>query len=224
MRKAKSLRNIIVVLVSNLKPGETVKIYEDPWTQKKLEGEAKLIERLQQDSDREYWLVEFTDSHERHPRWIKKKTEYERTSAQEKETARVNYARALASKVCIGLPAGETRNKCLREEFHKAYTMLLQRKEDHHSPEDKGDVTYPWKLPLQENLCERLEQFIMDEEKGISDYLGYINLMNEAFRHPEPAKVPEDLLRQLLVAVNRIVEEERSHVEMLKRIKERLCP
>lgn len=156
--------------MSNLKPGETVKIYEDPWTQKKLEGEAKLIERLQEESDREYWLVEFTDSHERHPRWIKKKTSTSPT-------------------------------------------------------EDKGDVTYPWKLPFRANLCDRLEHFLMDEEKGISDYLGYIILINEGLKSLKPQdEINRYVVQDLLVTVNRIVEEERSHVEMLKRIKERLCP
>jgi len=157
-----------------MQPGQVVKIYEDPLTEKKLEGEAKLIELLHQDSDREYWIVEFTRGHERHARWIKKK--WERPTSEQ--------VGALGPHGSVG-------------------------------------VTYP--SDLQAKLCERLQYFIEDEEKGIGEYLDYINLMNEAFRHPEPAKVPEHLLRQLLVAVNRIVEEERSHVEMLKKIKERLC-
>ena len=58
------------------KVGDIVKIYEDPLTEKKLEGEAKLIQQLSEDVDREFWLVEMTRGHERHPRWIKKETEH----------------------------------------------------------------------------------------------------------------------------------------------------
>ena len=154
MRKAKSLRNIIVVLVSNLKPGETVKIYEDPWTQKKLEGEAKLIELLQQDSDREYWLVEFTRGHERHPRWIKKKTE------------------------------------------------------GHHSSNPNGGT-----------LCERLQHFIDEEEKGIAEYEEFVGEFHSELAHV----VGADTIRYYGF-IRRIIEEQRSHVEMLKRIKEVMCP
>ncbi len=61
-----------------MKAGDIVKIYEDLQTEKRLEGEAKLIEKLQEDSDREYWLVEFTSGPSkalgktRSVRWIKK--------------------------------------------------------------------------------------------------------------------------------------------------------
>jgi rubrerythrin len=54
------------------KVGDVVRIYEDVFTEKKLEGEAKLTELISEDEEREFWLVEFTRSHERHPRWIKK--------------------------------------------------------------------------------------------------------------------------------------------------------
>ena len=56
-----------------MKKGDIVMIYEDPFTCKKEEGEAKLIKRhiggLQQ-GVREYWEVRFKD-HTQVNRWIK---------------------------------------------------------------------------------------------------------------------------------------------------------
>ena len=54
------------------KPGDVVRIYDDPLTEQKFEAEAKLVEKMLEEPEREYWLVEFTKGHERHPRWIKK--------------------------------------------------------------------------------------------------------------------------------------------------------
>jgi len=54
------------------KPGDIVTIYEDPWTEKTPEGEAKLIEQIVDEDEREQWLVEFTSDHAKHTRWIKK--------------------------------------------------------------------------------------------------------------------------------------------------------
>lgn len=54
------------------KDGDIVKIFEDPLTEQRLEGEAKLISKVREDNDREYWVVEFTRDHSRCPRWIKK--------------------------------------------------------------------------------------------------------------------------------------------------------
>jgi len=67
------------------KAGDVVRIYEDPLTEKRLEGEAKLIEKVSQDIDteREYWLVEFTRGHERHARWIKKEQKDQEGEASE---------------------------------------------------------------------------------------------------------------------------------------------
>jgi len=49
-------------------------IYEDPFTQKKEEGKAKLIEKYQAGSypgDQEYWKVKFVGSPQTYLRWIK---------------------------------------------------------------------------------------------------------------------------------------------------------
>jgi len=138
------------------KAGDVVRIYEDPLTEKKLEGEAKLIEKISDDGEREYWLVEFTRGHERHPRWIKKETEH-----------------------YISLKGG--------------HPTLVERRP----------------------FCDRLEHFIEEEEKGIGEYEEFVGASAEyGFQLP-----PESLR-----IFNRIIEEQRSHVEMLKRIKESLCP
>jgi rubrerythrin len=155
--------------VSNLKPGETVKIYEDPWTQKKLEGEAKLIERLQEESDREYWLVEFTDSHERHPRWIK--------------------------KLAVG-PISEAERARARELHFRGPQEL---------PKD-------WGKTARSSLCQRLQDFIDEEQKAVDEYE---ELWKELDRLGQ---------KGYATGIIRIAEEERSHRDTLKRIKEVMCP
>lgn len=58
-----------------LKPGRVVNIYEDPITEKKVEGSAKLIKCLikRDDEKKEYWRVKFlSDKYTTSERWIKK--------------------------------------------------------------------------------------------------------------------------------------------------------
>lgn len=133
------------------KIGDVVRIYDDPLTEKKFEAEAKLINMILEDDDREYWLVEFTPDHERHPRWIKKKSEHEKAT----------------------------------EMFKKALYEVG-------------------------GLCSVLEGFIKDEERGILEYDSFV--------------LSTKLTPEHLRIFYHIVEEQRSHVEMLKRIKQEMCP
>ena len=214
MRKAKSLRNIIVVLVSNLKPGETVKIYEDPWTQKKLEGEAKLIERLQQDSDREYWLVEFTDSHERHPRWIKKKTSTSPTEElydenvdfdklleqcdwdKERFEAKLAQIEKTLPKT-TGITSGTGKFWYRFNEWKREADYVSE----HHSEGSKPKT-----------ICSKLQDAIEEEQKAVDEYE---ELWKELDRLGQ---------KGYATGIIRIAEEERSHRDTLKRIKEVMCP
>jgi len=42
-----------------MKPGEIVQIYDDPFTQQKPEGVAKLLYKDSEDYNSEYWRVRF---------------------------------------------------------------------------------------------------------------------------------------------------------------------
>lgn len=54
-----------------MKPGDIVMIYEDPITQQKEEGRAKLIKQLFDSGDGQpYWLVEFLEDNYRCQRFI----------------------------------------------------------------------------------------------------------------------------------------------------------
>lgn len=55
-----------------MKCGETVKIYEDPLTETKLEGEATLVLKVAEDAESETWRVIF-DNHNMCARRIKKR-------------------------------------------------------------------------------------------------------------------------------------------------------
>lgn len=58
-----------------MKPGDRVKIYFDPLTERDYEGTARLVEQLPNDTDvegLELWKVKFPDNGEG-IRWIKKK-------------------------------------------------------------------------------------------------------------------------------------------------------
>jgi len=55
-----------------MKKGDRVKIYEDPFTCKKLEGTAKLLTRLQINKTFEVWTVLFDDDDWEMTRTIKK--------------------------------------------------------------------------------------------------------------------------------------------------------
>ncbi len=55
------------------KVGDIVTIFEDPWSQKKPEGKARLIKRTRiLDPALEYWEVQFEGEECTHWRWIKK--------------------------------------------------------------------------------------------------------------------------------------------------------
>lgn len=58
-----------------MKVGDVVMIYEDPISEKKPEGKAKLLELLM-DGELQYWRVLFLSEDKRNPynfnRWIKK--------------------------------------------------------------------------------------------------------------------------------------------------------
>jgi len=56
-----------------MEKGDTVMIYEDPWTCKKEEGQAKLIQRWDDHGDVEYWEVRFISDGAQVNRFIKKK-------------------------------------------------------------------------------------------------------------------------------------------------------
>lgn len=52
-------------------------IYDDPLTEKKPEGEAKLVKMTMDGVALEQWLVKFVEDGDRaysYPRWIKKET------------------------------------------------------------------------------------------------------------------------------------------------------
>jgi hypothetical protein len=55
------------------RPGETVKVYIDPVSQTKPEGEAKLVEHLDNVRKLERWSVRFNDASQNKtfPRYIK---------------------------------------------------------------------------------------------------------------------------------------------------------
>ena len=57
-----------------MKRGQVVTIYEDPVTENKVEGHAKLIKPIRvSDPELEYWEVEFPDDYNRRTyRWIKR--------------------------------------------------------------------------------------------------------------------------------------------------------
>ena len=57
---------------SSFKRDQTVSIFEDPYTQKRLEGKAVLKGCLQIDKEMEYWIVRFEGETELRFRWIKK--------------------------------------------------------------------------------------------------------------------------------------------------------
>jgi hypothetical protein len=57
-------------LMDKLEVGNTVIIYEDPMTESKPEGKAKLVELLKDGIDLQYWRVESLG--EQFNRWIKK--------------------------------------------------------------------------------------------------------------------------------------------------------
>lgn len=58
-----------------MKKGDIIEIYEDPYTRKRLEGKAKLINLLSSDVSmgEEYWEIQFLSEKEgdTHNRWIR---------------------------------------------------------------------------------------------------------------------------------------------------------
>lgn len=58
----------------NLKPGDKIMIYEDPFTEEKPEGEVVLVEKLiDHGEEQEYWEVRFVgpDWQDTYKRWIR---------------------------------------------------------------------------------------------------------------------------------------------------------
>lgn len=162
-----------------MKPGDIVTIYEDLMTQKEVEGDAKLIERIQEHDDREYWLVEFVRDHRRTLRWI-----------------------------ITHVP--------LMSEFHKKYP--------HHSDSEEKNVPYSESETLK-RVAEDVQYFIDEEEKGIGEYETFIEHINNAIAKLAPnqtitRQVLTDAIRRLYV----ILQEQRSHVSLLKEIKKRISP
>ena len=255
-----------------MQPGQVVKIYEDPLTEKKLEGEAKLIELLHQDSDREYWLVEFTRGHERHPRWIKKtKDEGERpelikrlrNAVSKLPAFRVKWAdidKMSISELRGALqeiekqvaPEGAPASEKLEVWWHDQAGTLVKTDEvetvavidpymrfgqnrlnirvydwDVADRKRVGSLPHEIVLTLKrkgthehhhsngskpETLCDKLQYFIDEEEKSIAEYE---ELWKEIGRLGQ---------KGYTAGIIRIVEEERSHRDTLKRIKEVMCP
>ena len=216
------------------KVGDVVKIYEDPLTEKKLEGEAKLIQQLSEDVEREFWLVEMTRGHERHPRWITKKGEHHYPPGHSSHRVEINsfvtevtfdlgarsigvygrdrvvlwsvsetsYAPPLPDKVSINQYVTEIKfdfDKNMLDVYGTNHVLLWGIQTSVAEPE---------------SFCKRLQYFIDEEEKGIGEYESFV----QAF-YKELAAQPG-----ALEMVNRIIEEQRSHVERLKRIKEEMCP
>ena len=57
-----------------MKKGEIVTIYEDPLTEKKMEGKARLVEEIVSDPPLESWYVRFIgEESDEYVRWIKTK-------------------------------------------------------------------------------------------------------------------------------------------------------
>lgn len=54
----------------NHKKGEILMIYEDPLTQTKEEGWAKLLRKIMEHDRSEYWRVEFLDDDSVAYRWV----------------------------------------------------------------------------------------------------------------------------------------------------------
>lgn len=56
-----------------MKKGDIVTIYENPLTKEKPEGRAKLVKKICDDVDMEYWQVQFLPGERNnYTRWIKK--------------------------------------------------------------------------------------------------------------------------------------------------------
>ena len=58
--------------MKKMKSGDFVTVYEDPLTEKKLEGKAELVTLLKDEEDKQFWLVEFHGEAGLFGRWIKK--------------------------------------------------------------------------------------------------------------------------------------------------------
>jgi len=58
-----------------MEKGQIITVYEDPITQTKIEGDAKLLGKIAENTDLEDWKVEFLDDGYRTERVIRKKEE-----------------------------------------------------------------------------------------------------------------------------------------------------
>jgi len=228
-----------MLVVFTVKPGDVVNIYEDPWTETKVEGKAKLIERLQKQDEREYWLVEFVDGHKRHTRWIKAHSG-NLDGARRFEIVRKVHDEKL---VRIGLREGVTRKEAnLRAQYLDSLLSTQERaqgvrhvvkelspqeveqleKEGTRKGNPDGELKAPTPREVYERLfpkgqpsepiCTRLQGFIDDEDGAIEDYRG---LMRELRQSERP---------DLAIVAWRIAEDEERHREDLKKVKEALCP
>jgi hypothetical protein len=180
------------------KVGNVVKVYEDPLAEKRLEGEAKLVELLQQDDEREYWLVEFTRGHERHPRWIKKaEGDHRARSSQSPGSWQELQQKELDLEAEIEETKDPRKLKRLQEELADVrgrQTQELQQRE----------------LEV-EDVCRKLQYFIDEEEKGIAEYEEFWKVLDELGQ------------KGYATGIIRIAEEERSHRQTLINIKKALC-
>jgi hypothetical protein len=201
--------------------GDIVKVYEDPLSQKHLEGEAELVEMINEDDERECWVVQFKGDRERHVRWIKKKPEHKYPpsrirpivkadwdtlpkEAREEQLKLRGLSAEFATLVFDELPEPIEVELVYPERIEKARLGLEKQ---HHSDGSKAE---------RRPLCQKLQYFIDEEEKGIGEYEDFIAFMVQQLEPPARSGV--------LQMLNRIIEEQRNHVQILKRIQETLCP
>lgn len=224
-----------------LKIGDVVTIYEDV-AETTVEGDAKLVEKLEFDADREKWLVEFTKDHKRAVRWIKKQTEAKEFLERAKAMAHILAANPFAPntpewqqwrreimKKYSSNPGPQVQARLYpwqarfaealaREIIAKGHFVrpdleTLENKIKDMATEYQKEWGEPESKPtLEGSLCDRLQAFICEEENGATTYEALMRELREGEQS------------SLSVAVWSIVQEEREHAETLRKIKSALCP
>jgi hypothetical protein len=223
---------ILAIGEQMLKPGDVVTVYEDPWTEKRPEGEAKLIEKVGDDGEREQWLVKFVFDQSRHPRWIKK-GQGDRTPPPSWESLSEAIVREAEiptfTPALLGLvkQAWETKKDQRFWEWiitpvsegvtvtllgtakpHEFFPKELIEKM-HYDEAQRVYHTSSGSNPAK-SLQTMLDEAIADKDKAAK---GYTVLMQKLRASPNP---------NLSVAVFGMIQDEKSHKEALEKIKNAL--
>jgi hypothetical protein len=74
-------------------------------------------------------------------------------------------------------------------------------------------------------ICTAYDQFIGEEEKGIRAYEDLLRTIQEALNSLSPdQQATRDILDISRTRINRILAEERMHLDVLRMLKQSLCP